>query len=121
VKDLQLSRKPEAQLKKLLAPDRERVQGLIKVLERRASNSPSIHRELLTAGKHGLLVILDNPRKSDRFEGVYAIHIENAKRLLEGRPIEKPAQPPPAPVNPMPQRDETQASPVTGSENSANP
>lgn len=103
VKDLKLSRKPDEQLKVDLAADRTRIERLVAILQGRASEAPSVHRELLMAGKHGLLVMLDHPRNSDRFERLYVLHIEQAKRLLEGRPItEAPVTPPTGPTPAIP-------------------
>jgi hypothetical protein len=69
-------------------------------LERRATEEPSIHRELLLASKHALLVILDYPRSSSKFETLYDFHIKQAKAMLEGRPVEETI--PYGPVDPVP-------------------
>ncbi len=98
VTELKESRKSDSQLKTALEPDRARIDRLVKILEQRATETPSIHRELLLAGKHALLVIIDYPRKSDIFEGMFDFHMNQARQLLKGVSIDEAISKSPRPV-----------------------
>lgn len=84
VEALKRSKMSHDQLIEALRPTRRRVQRLVRVLESRATDQPSIHRELLLAGKHGLLVVLEHPQRSEIFEEMYALHARQARMLLDG-------------------------------------
>ncbi len=84
VEALKRSKMSNDQLVEALRPTRRRVYRLVRVLEGRATDQPSIHRELLLAGKHGLLVVLDHPQRSEMFEEMYALHARQARMLLDG-------------------------------------
>lgn len=97
VDKLKTSKMSESQLASTLAPRRRRIQSMVKVLERRATDAPSIDRELLLAGKHGLLVILDYPHQSSTFEIMFETHMKQARLLLDGHTIEASLNPSPSP------------------------
>lgn len=96
VEALKRSKMSNDQLVEALRPIRRRVLSLVRVLEGRATDQPSIHRELLLAGKHGLLVVLDHPQRSEMFEEMYALHARQARMLLDGVAPETAIQEAPA-------------------------
>jgi len=103
VEELKLGRKSESQMIAALTEDRARVQRLADIMQQRATDQPSIHRELLLASKHALLVIIDHPRNSTEFDRMFARHMQRAKAILDGRPVEELKQElplAPVPVSP---------------------
>jgi len=93
VETLRRSKLSEAELTDALQPQRRRIQRIVRVLEGRAGDEQSVHSELLLAGKHGLLVIVEYPRRSEMFEEMYATHLKLARMLNDGVEIQKAVPP----------------------------
>lgn len=102
VQTLQRSKLSEAELAGALQPQRRRLQRIVHVLEGRATDEQSVHRELLLAGKHGLLVIVEYPRQSELFEEMYATHMKLAKMLNDGVELQATSQQPDAVIGTPP-------------------
>ena len=70
--------------KQATSRDQQRVQALLDGLKQRASAARPIEQQLMWAGRFGLVELFKRPADPAEFERLYASHMSQAKRLLEG-------------------------------------